>query len=217
MSDPPSHTRMRAAVAPEFRADRVSALRPECGRLVASLLSDIAYAEQPADIIGSLVKPAVYGLTSLLPGLPSSSQARFDGLTDVFRSRIAGADDKRRAGAEMLELCRTVVKRDLERDHRTLINNLRSRDVHTEDELASTVASLAVAGYDSTNSLIGLGLLALLADRRPVELFSAKALVQEMTRLLAVVPAVSGLLWVVVCWEVCRSMRAIMFMSALPP
>ncbi|WP_170322943.1 cytochrome P450 [Acrocarpospora macrocephala] len=198
LSDPPGHTRVRKALMPEFTTSRVAQLRPSLEARVEALFGEISRKSPPVDLIEHLVRPAVYGMSARLLGLPASDYARFNRWAHLFESKSASADAKHEAGLELFEYISALVAHAKEHPGDNLPTRLMARNPDfTDEETASIVTSLAVAGFNPPKGLIGVGLLALL--QRPERLGEClteqaiPAVVQELIRYLATVPAICRL------------------------
>ncbi|MFD0689922.1 cytochrome P450 [Actinomadura fibrosa] len=177
--DPPDHTRLRGLVGKAFTPRMVERLRPRVADLVDELL-DAAMEKGEVDLVEALAYPLPVTVISELLGVPAGDWPRFRGWVDDL---AAGLDPDflqpperiRRRERSRAEFCAYLL--DLFARRRAdpgddLISALlaveESGDALSEDELLSTCVLLIVAGHETTISLIGNAVLALL--RHPAEL-----------------------------------------------
>lgn len=178
--DPPDHTRLRRLVLRAFTPRRVEALRPRVQRLVDSLLDDMASAAGPVDFVARFAFPLPYTVICELLGVPARDRAA---LGEAFRALFLPADGaapapEAIAGAAFILDCleSLVAAREACPADDLTSALLAARDggaVLSPVELLSTIFQLFVAGHDTTTSLIGNGLAALLTH--PQQLAALKA------------------------------------------
>jgi cytochrome P450 len=170
--DPPDHTRLRRLVASAFSVRRIEALQPRVQEIVDELLDGIA-AEPPestVDLVGRFAFPFPFTVICELLGIPMSDRALLGtSLTELLGSTTSADDYKRakRASDTVVNLLEAVVaaKRSA-RDDALISALIDARDGdETLDhvELMSTIFQLIVAGHDTTASLIGNSVVALLS------------------------------------------------------
>jgi cytochrome P450 len=169
--DPPDHTRLRRLVAAAFSVRRVERLRPEIERIVSQLLDEIAAAGPDAvvDLVGTFAFPLPFTVICQLLGVPEGWRPRFGrSLRDMLvptrtPEEYAGA---KRASDDVVATLTALValKRDDPDDAlvSALITARDGEDRLTDQELNSTIFQLIIAGHDTTASLIGNAIVALL-------------------------------------------------------
>jgi cytochrome P450 len=200
--DPPDHTRLRHLVSNAFTPRRIEALRPRVQSLVDDLLDDIAArpADEPVDMVASFAFPLPFTVICELLGVPDDDRAALgDGLR-LLLSPYSTAEEYERAkrGSDtVVGMLAALVDAKQRRPGDDLVSALveaRSGEERlTQQELRSTLFQLIVAGHDTTTSLIGNGLVALLRHPEQLELLRAEperlpAAVEEMLRYDAPVP-----------------------------
>ena len=180
--DPPDHTRLRRLVSATFSPRRVEALRPRVQAVVDDLLDQLA-AQGPdsrVDLVAAYAFPLPFTVICELLGVPEPVRAPFGrGLAGMLvptstPAQYARAKEASDAVVAMLgELVRT--KRQQPGDD--LVSGLisaRDGDERLDNqELLSTIFQLIVAGHDTTTSLIGNSVVALL--RNPDQLAGLRA------------------------------------------
>lgn len=169
--DPPDHTRLRKLVASAFTPRRVESLRPRVRQLVDDLLDDIAAAGPDAvvDFVTAFAFPLPYTVICELLGIPEPDRAALGAaFTDLFLPAENGAPPAAaRAGAQhIIDYLDQAVAAKRSNPGDDLISALVTAQddgaTLTHRELCSTLFQLFVAGHDTTASLIGNGLVALL-------------------------------------------------------
>jgi cytochrome P450 len=175
--DPPDHTRLRRLVSAAFTPRRIEGLRPQVQALVDGMLDAIAAAgpEAQVDLVPALAFPLPFTVICELLGVPEVDRAALGrGLTALLvptstpeeYARAKAASDSVVAMLEALVAAKQASPGD------DLVSALiRARDGDerlTTQELLSTIFQLIVAGHDTTASLIGNGVVALL--RHPEQL-----------------------------------------------
>ena len=166
--DPPDHTRLRRLVSRAFTPGRITALEPAIRAIADSLLDELDAAGPGVvvDLVEGYAYPLPFQVIGELLGIPPADRPR---LHDWFQVLLTGwAGDP---PAEAVQASDSIVAylRDLvETKQRSQAADLVSVLVAAEDgalttqELLSTLFQLIVAGHDTTASLIGNGVVALL-------------------------------------------------------
>lgn len=169
--DPPDHTRLRRLVARAFVPSRVAALEPAIRALAVGLLDDLAARGAggvPVDLVAGFALPLPYRVISEMLGVPEPARTELYGAFRTLLAPWAGdpppeavaASDRIVAHLEAL----VDAKRDAPGDDlvSVLVAAADDGDRLTRQELLSSVFQLYVAGHDTTTSLIGNGVVALL-------------------------------------------------------
>ncbi len=199
--DPPDHTRLRRLVARAFVPSRVAALEPAVQALADHLLDDLAAAGPDAvvDLVAGYARPLPFQVISEMLGVPAAERAE---LHDAFRTLLApwtGAPPPAAVAASdqvVGHLERLVdAKRRAPGDDlvSVLVAAAEDGDRLNRQELLSSVFQLYVAGHDTTTSLIGNGVVALLDHPDQLAALRADpgllaAAVEELIRFDAPVP-----------------------------
>ena len=200
--DPPDHTRLRRLVSAAFTPRRVEELRPRVQAIVDELLDAIADAGPDAriDLVGAFAFPLPFTVICELLGVPEADRpALGQGLTALLvptstPAEYARAKEASDAVVAMLEAL-VDAKRATPGDD--LVSGLiRARDGGerlSAQELLSTIFQLIVAGHDTTASLIGNSVVALLQHPRQLDelrsdLGKLTVAVEELLRYDAPVP-----------------------------
>jgi hypothetical protein len=198
--DPPVHTRLRRLVSKAFTPRQVQQLQPFVEERTRTLL-DAAAARGRLELVEDLAYPLPVAVISELLGVPHEDAETFAGWSHVLAKGLdrlmseptpeemaenRTASDEFRAYFEHLaEQRRRDPKDDL---LSALVAAEEEGDRLTIDELTSTALLLLVAGHETTVSLIGNGMLALLRvpgllDRVRADPAVAEGVVEEVLRL----------------------------------
>ncbi|HTN81226.1 MAG TPA: cytochrome P450 [Acidimicrobiales bacterium] len=200
--DPPDHTRLRRLVASAFSLRRVEGLEPRIREIIGQLLDALA-AEGPeatVDFVPRFAFPLPFTVICELLGVPEEDRRPFG---DALIALLSPTDTpeqyaKAKAGSDAVvaHLEKLVVTKEREPadDLVTDLVQARDGDEHLDHgELLSTLLQLIIAGHDTTTSLLGNGVVALL--RNPEQLALVKQdpalvapLVEEVMRFDAPVP-----------------------------
>jgi cytochrome P450 len=200
--DPPDHTRLRRLVASAFSLRRIEGLEPRIREVVGSYLDALAAAgpEATVDLVPNFAFPIPFTVICELLGVPEPDRAPFG---EALMALLSPTDTpeqyaRAKAGSDAVVAQLTSLVETKERlpgdDLVTALIRARDGDERLDhQELLSTLLQLIIAGHDTTTSLIGNGVVALL--RHPDQLAVAKAdpddlsgLVEEIMRYDAPVP-----------------------------
>ena len=200
--DPPDHTRLRRLVSSAFTPRRVEGLRPRVQAIVDDLLDDIAAAGPDArvDLIGTFAFPLPFTVICELLGVPEPDRGALGrGLQALLvptstPEEYAAAKEASDAVVAMLEDLVATKQRSPGDDLVSGLITARDGDERlTTQELLSTIFQLIVAGHDTTSSLIGNSVVALLRhpdqlERLRKDLDALPAAIEELLRYDAPVP-----------------------------
>lgn len=195
--DPPDHTRLRRLVARAFVPSRVAALEPAV-RTVAEGLVDDLRGPGTVDLVEGFAQPLPFRVIGELLGIPEADRPA---LHASFQVLLAGWDgDPPRCAVEaseqivgylgeLVEAKRTAPADDLV----SVLVTAHDGDRLTRQEVLSSLFQLIVAGHDTTTSLIGNGIVALLDHpdqlrRLLADLRRLPAAIDELMRYSAPVP-----------------------------
>ena len=194
-ADPPDHTRLRRIVGHAFTNRTVQQLRPRIEQMVDDLLSAVSTSGR-IDLIADLAYPLPATVIGELFGAPvqdadlfkkwSSGIGSFQGAGQADPEVMA---DATAAIVEMRDYFRALAAAKAAAPGDDLLSALVAPDAEpmTENELLSFCVTMLTAGHETTTSLIGSGMLALLShpqafaelQRRPETLETA---VEELLR-----------------------------------
>jgi pimeloyl-[acyl-carrier protein] synthase len=181
-TDPPDHTRIRGLVNKAFTARVVEGLRPRIRTIVDELLDAVA-GRETIDVIADLAYPLPVNVICEMIGVPREDQERFRGLSaqvapvldplsppDRINTALEGLLQFALYFNERIEERRSAPRDDL---LSALIAAEDEQDRLSHEELIATCVLVFIAGHETTQNLIGNGLLALL--RNPEELETLRA------------------------------------------
>ena len=180
--DPPDHTRLRRLVAAAFSVRRIEELRPHVQAIIDDLLDAAAArgADSPVDLVQSFAFPLPFTVICELLGVPEAERAALGRELTVLLAPTATADEYARAKQAsdavvgMLTALVDTKQRAPGDDLVSALNSARDGDERlNQRELLSTIFQLIVAGHDTTASLIGNSVVALL--RQPDQLATLRA------------------------------------------
>jgi cytochrome P450 len=200
--DPPDHTRLRRLVSGAFSIRRIEALRPRMQTVIDHLIDAMAVdePETPVDLVSSFAFPLPFTVICELLGV---AQGEREALGTELRVLLQRHDTPeayeraKQASDEVVAMLTALVEQKRGAPEDDLVTALiRARDGEArldEQELLSTIFQLIVAGHDTTTSLIGNGVVALL--RHPDQLALLRedpglmpAAIEELLRYDAPVP-----------------------------
>ncbi|GAB3888304.1 hypothetical protein GCM10029964_055740 [Kibdelosporangium lantanae] len=161
-----SHSEIRRLLQPDFTARRVIQLKPRIEKHVAEHLDLLARSDKPADFIETVAKPLPLQLIFELLGLPVETQPEFYRLNSLRLTNTADpqaqADAAAQCRAQMMEL--VAENRRNPNDGmlgRMVVNHGAEID---DDTITKLVDLILLSGYESTTSMLGLGVLLLLRN-----------------------------------------------------
>ena len=197
--DPPDHTRLRRLVSRAFLPPRIAALEPAIRAIARSLLDelDAGGPGTTVDLIEGYAYPLPFGVIGELLGIPPADRPRLHAWFELLLTGWAG--DPPPAAVEASEGIVAYLREIVDAKRRSPSDDLVSVLVAAEDdalttqELLSTLFQLVVAGHDTTASLIGNGVVALLDQPGQLEALLADlgqlpAAIEELIRFTAPVP-----------------------------
>jgi cytochrome P450 len=167
--DPPDHTRLRRLVSRAFVPGRIAALEPAIRGIASHLLDelDTAGPDAAVDLIEGYAYPLPFGVIGELLGIPAADRPRLHAWFQVLLTGWAGDPPPEAVQAsdgivtylgELVDAKRQSPTDDLV----SVLIAATEGNALTRQELLSTLFQLVVAGHDTTASLIGNGVVALL-------------------------------------------------------
>ena len=197
--DPPDHTRLRRLVSRAFAPPRIAALEPAIRAIASGLLDELDAAGPGAtvDLIEGYAYPLPFGVIGELLGIPEADRPRLHAWFGVLLTGWAGNPPPEAVEASdgIVAYLRELVddKRQSPADDLVSVLVAAEDDALTTQELLSSLFQLVVAGHDTTASLIGNGVVALLDHPGQLEALLADpgqlpAAIDELIRFTAPVP-----------------------------
>lgn len=171
-TDPPDHTRLRALANKAFTPRIVANLRPRIQALVDDLL-DARQAAGQMDIVKDFAFPLPAIVIAEMLGIPRRDHERFRrwtadiaGFLSAGQITVQGAAAAQESVLELRHYLHAIAEECRQRPQADLISALVATDEQGErlsdDEFTATCVQLLFAGHETTEGLIGNGLLALM-------------------------------------------------------
>lgn len=169
--DPPEHTRLRKLVTKAFTPLNIRAFEPQIRRTAHELL-DAVNDPSSFDFIRSFALPLPIHTIAIMLGVPREDYDKFTAWTlararfvePILNSRERRAAD--RAGQELFNYFRPIVRDRKVNPQADIVTELaraeEEGDKLTEHEVLGLLRQLLVTGSETTVSLLGNGLLALM-------------------------------------------------------
>jgi cytochrome P450 len=198
--DPPDHTRLRRLVARAFAPSRVAALEPVVRAAADDLLDQLGSRGpgEAVDLVEGFAHPLPFRVIGELVGIPEADRPRLHAWLQVLLSGWAGdpPTEAVEASAGIVAYLGDLVdakRRDPADDLVSVLVTAREGDRLTVQEVLSSLFQLVVAGHDTTTSLIGNGVVALLDHPDQLQLLvddlgQLPAAIDELIRFTAPVP-----------------------------
>jgi len=197
--DPPVHTRLRRPVSRAFVPSRVAALEQAVRDIADNLLDELDGAGPGAtvDLVQGYAHPLPFGVIGELLGIPQADRPDLHAWFQVLLTGWAGEPPAEAVDAsdKIVAYLRELVDAKRRNPGEDLVSVLvaASDDALTTQELLSSLFQLVVAGHDTTASLIGNGVVALLDHPDQLQALLADlgqlpAAIDELIRFTAPVP-----------------------------
>ena len=197
--DPPVHTRLRRLVSRAFAPSRIAAPKPAIRAIASDLLDELAAAGPDAtvDLIEGYAYPLPFEVIGELLGIPQAGRRRLHAWFGVLLTGWAGDPPAEAVQASdgivayLRELAGT--KRQSPAGDLVSVLVAAGDDALSTQELLSSLFQLIVAGHDTTASLIGNAVVALLDHPGQLQALLADpgqlpAAIDELIRFTAPVP-----------------------------
>ncbi len=191
--DGDDHRRLRRLVSKAFTPRMIEGLRPRV-QDIADELIDAVEPRGEMNLVDDFAFPLPIVVICELLGIPSEDRDRFREWSNLFVSPALTEEEQQAFGAaveQFLEYLHELFERRRVEPGDDLVSALvqaeEAGDTLSEDELFSMVVLLIVAGHETTVSLIGNSVLALLTHPEEVERLRADptafpAAVEELLR-----------------------------------
>ncbi|MDE0079073.1 MAG: cytochrome P450 [Caldilineaceae bacterium] len=171
--DPPDHTRLRSLVSKAFTPRAVAALGPRIQEIVDELLDELA-GRDSFDLIGDFAFPLPVIVIAEMLGIPAEDRDKFNVWSNdialAVEPILSGEEIVRveRASDEIIEYFEGIIEQRRMDPRDDMLSALLAAEEEgdrlSHDELLGTLMLLLVAGNETTRSLIGNGMLALLKN-----------------------------------------------------
>ncbi|HEX5119512.1 MAG TPA: cytochrome P450 [Pseudonocardiaceae bacterium] len=193
-ADPPTHTRLRKILTPEFTMRRLARLTPRIHDIVNDQLDAMAAADEPVDLAAAFALPIPSLVICELLGVPYADRADFQRLSTARFDLFSGATASLGAITESLSYLLEIVKKQRADPGDGLLGQIVKEHGDSVDdlELAGLADGLLTGGLETTASMLTLGALVLLQDPDTFRLIhdddaAIDPFVEELLRYLTVV------------------------------
>ncbi len=197
--DPPDHARLRRLVSRAFVPSRVAALEPAVRDIANDLLDELDDAGPGAtvDLVQGYAHPLPFRVIGELLGIPPADRRDLHAWFQMLLTGWAGEPPAEavEASGKIVAYLRELVNTKRQSPAEDLVSVLVAAgdDVLTTQEVLSSLFQLVVAGHDTTASLIGNGVVALLDHPAQMQALLADpgqlpAAIDELIRFTAPVP-----------------------------
>ena len=198
--DPPDHTRLRRLVARAFVPSRVAELEHGIRTIAESLLDELGSrgGDEVVDLVAGFAHPLPFQVIGELLGIPPADRPQLHSWFQVLLGGWAGepppeaVEASDRIVAYLRDLVATTRRAPAD-DLVSVLVTAHDGDRLSEQEVLSSLFQLVVAGHDTTTSLIGNGIVALLDHPDQLRLLVddlelLPAAIEELIRFSAPVP-----------------------------
>lgn len=193
-TDPPEHTRLRSLLTPEFTMRRIERLAPRVAAIVDAQLDAMAADGPVVDLVERFAFPVPFLVICELLGLPVEDRERFRALSHARFDVTSGGSGAFGAISESQEFLLEATRRQRREPGDGLLGRVIAAlgDDVSDEEIAGLADGVFTGGYETTASMLALGSLVLLRDRRHFDLVrdddgAIDRVVEEMLRYLTVV------------------------------
>jgi len=178
-TDPPDHTVLRRLLSRSFTPRAVEARRPLVERLCHDLMDDLLAAGGPVDFVAAVTWPLPVLVIAEMLGVPADRLDDFKRWSDQIVDVVSGVGAEQVDASAFVELFVFIAELLNSRRRRPSGDDLmgllleaegEGRETLTAVEIAAFCMLLLVAGNETTTSLLGNTLAALLAHRDQLDL-----------------------------------------------
>ncbi|MCC7361714.1 MAG: cytochrome P450 [Anaerolineales bacterium] len=203
-SDPPDHTRLRGLVTKAFTPRVIEGMKPRIQAIIDELLDQALAHSGPVDLIGALAAPLPATVLAEIMGVAQADTQLFKGWADdilsfqgLNRPPVPILERAQRGIVALRAYLTELIAERRRRPGSDFLSQLVAAESEGERlstaELISTCVTFFIAGHETTLSLVGNGLLALL--QHPAQLAQLRAdprlmpsAIEEMLRYESPVP-----------------------------
>lgn len=193
-TDPPDHTRLRTMLVPEFTGKRLAALQPMIERIVEHQLDVLEAGGDVVDFVADFSFPIPFMVICELLGLPVEDRERFRLLGHARFDVTGGGAGTFGAMSESREFLMGAITAQRDNPGDGMLGAiLRKHGNDIDDnELAGLADGVFTGGYETSASMLALGMLTLLRDPDTLRLIrdddsAVDRIVSELLRYLSVV------------------------------
>ena len=193
-TDPPEHSRLRGLLTPEFTMRRINRLAPRIEAIVDDQLDQMAARCPVVDLVELFAFPIPFLVICELLGLPVEDRERFRSLSHARFDVTAGGSGAFGAISQSQQFLLDATRKQRVEPGDGLLGRIIAAvgDEVSDEEVAGLADGVFTGGYETTASMLALGSLVLLRDRKHFDLVrdddtAIDRVVEEMLRYLTVV------------------------------
>jgi cytochrome P450 len=193
-TDPPEHTRLRALLTPEFTMRRINRLAPRIEAIVDDQLDRMEANGPVVDLVEHFAFSIPFLVICELLGLPVEDRERFRTLSHARFDVTAGGTGAFGAISQSQLFLLDATRKQRVDPGDGLLGRILAAvgDEVSDEEVAGLADGVFTGGYETTASMLALGSLVLLRDRKHFELVrdddtAIDRVVEELLRYLSVV------------------------------
>jgi len=164
--DSPEHTRQRGMVTADFTNRRAAALRPRIQQIVDGVLDRMLAKSPPADLFTEFAQPIPTQMICMILGVPYEDHEKVQRIgTALIAHSYIGEAALQAASEELNQFFTELVESKARQPGDDLLSRLvveRERTGQlTRDDIIGMARVMLVAGFETTASMIALGVAAL--------------------------------------------------------
>jgi cytochrome P450 len=193
-TDPPEHTRLRSLLTPEFTMRRINRLAPRIEAIIDHQLDQMEANGPVVDLVEQFAFPIPFLVICELLGLPVEDRERFRTLSHARFDVTEGGAGAFGAITQSQQFLLDATRKQRVEPGDGLLGRIIEAvgDDVSDEEVAGLADGVFTGGYETTASMLALGSLVLLRDRRHFDLVkddddAIDRVVEEMLRYLTVV------------------------------
>lgn len=170
------HTRLRALVSRGFTPHFIAGLRPSIEAIAQNLL-DVVQAKGEMDLMNDFAYPLPINVISNMLGFPTEDQDQIRDWSNALGDPMSTSADRHQKINAFAAYVQELIEQKRRQPANDLISSLVEKsengDVLTDHELLGMISLLIFVGHETTASLIGNGMLALLTHPDQLEKLKA--------------------------------------------
>lgn len=162
--DPPEHTRLRRHLTGQFTVRRMNQLRQRIEQIADDCLTAVLEQGPPVDLVEAFALPVPSLVICELLGVSYDERDRFQQDSAKLFSLNSTKEEASAAFASLTAFIHSLVPAKRERPTDDMLSGLAAGGEVTDEEIAGMGMLLLFAGHETTASMLGLGVYALLCN-----------------------------------------------------
>lgn len=162
--DPPEHSRYGRALSELLSLRRIKELKPSIEHIVHEHLDDMERVGPPVDLVESFTLPVPSLAICELLGVPYDHRREFQRNSAALFSLEVTAAQAAESMGNLTDFLRDLIRYKREHPTEDLLSELIGLAEFNDEELAGIGVLLLTAGHETTASMLGLGIFALLSN-----------------------------------------------------